>query len=875
MLSYYSALVRVFLYEGVLIETACMIKPLLIAFVVCLGSITAHAQVNKIFVQGDYHDIFLTDFLEGVQSKNNIRFHYVNEVVKDVKVSGMFKYRTPIMQALETLLQSLPISAVENGEGGIVLYANRNKPTKTAPTYFTVSGNIKDKKTGAPLPFVTVHIPGSTRGTVSDENGSFRIKGIPNGPSLLQFSYVGYETVIKKVDMTEDVSIGLWLEESARELQELVISPSTFEISTIEATPLTLGKEEILHSPNMGKDIYRTLRALPGIANNDFSAKARVRGGHSDETAVYLDNFLINEAFHLDEVDGTFSIFNTDYIDELKVLTGGFSARYADRMSGVIDVRTYDNLEADKYRFSIDLLNASFLAQKKINPKTNIFFNARRGYLDFLLSDMSDDTDVIDPRFSDLWTKVTHKPNSKNNFTFNFLFGHDNFLVKELSNQFAHLDVRNIRNNINGWMNWKWFPSEKYDALTTVGYQGTHEDATFAFTENVDMGNVDRNHSEALVLTHNSYYHANDRSNFEFGTELRVFNAAYVYREQRYDVFNSTPDDIIMEDIDFQTDAAGYMASAYIQFDHRFFDKITLQPGLRLSSQNYSPGLKWAPRFAVSYDISPTFNTRWAYGIYYQPDLYFRLRTAQSQASLYDYNARAVHYTGSFSFSRNKTNVMLNLYHKEYDELFDDYRYEFFNRIGGVALLDIPFNTKTGYARGLEIMVRQNYGKASLLSVSYAYSESRIRDAAGRTALRDFDQPHCVIVNNIFRLPEHWNISLLWSYHTGYPYTPTKVDFVSYRPQREGVILFYEAGAKNSERVPSFQSLDMRIEKTWFFGKSRLTAYVNVINFFNRENIRSYWWYPYTNRSGSMSFARETQVMIPSFVSPGVSFTIF
>ena len=127
------------------------------------------------------------------------------------------------------------------------------------------------------------------------------------------------------------------MEESALQLSELLITPSVFEISTIEA-PLILSKAEILHSPNIGKDIYRTLRALPGVANNDFSAKARIRGGHSDETAVYLDNLLINDPFHLEEVDGSFSIFNTDYVNELTLLTGGFSAKYTDRLSGVIDV---------------------------------------------------------------------------------------------------------------------------------------------------------------------------------------------------------------------------------------------------------------------------------------------------------------------------------------------------------------------------------------------------------------------------------------------------------------------------------------------------------------------------------------------------------
>ena len=93
-----------------------------------------------------------------------------------------------------------------------------------------------------------------------------------------------------------------------------------------------------------------------------------------------------------------------------------------------------------------------------------------------------------------------------------------------------------------------------------------------------------------------------------------------------------------------------------------------------------------------------------------------------------------------------------------------------------------------------------------MISVSYAYSKSRIRNANGNETYRDFDQPHSIIVNNIFRLPKSWNISILWTYHTGYPYTPTQVDFIAQRPNEEGIMLFYDAGKKNSARLPDFHS---------------------------------------------------------------------
>jgi hypothetical protein len=250
------------------------------------------------------------------------------------------------------------------------------------------------------------------------------------------------------------------------------------------------------------------------------------------------------------------------------------------------------------------------------------------------------------------------------------------------------------------------------------------------------------------------------------------------------------------------------------------------------------------------------------------------LRTSLEQVVPYDKNSKSTHYTGSLTFNKNKTQVMINAYHKDNAVLFDDFRYEFFNRIGGVNILDIPFNTVSGYSQGLELMVRQQYGRQSIVSVSYAYSRSKIRDINGHETFRDFDQPHSIIVNNIFRLPKSWNISMLWTYHTGYPYTPTSVDFITQRPNEEGIILFYEAGKKNSERLPDFHSLDLRLEKTWNFKKNTLMVYLNIVNFYKRENIRSYWWSSYYYRNGSIGFDREVQTNIPFFVSPGISFTL-
>ena len=133
-----------------------------------------------------------------------------------------------------------------------------------------------------------------------------------------------------------------------------------------------LSSKEILLSPNFAKDISRTLKVIPGFANNDISAKPRIRGGDWDETATYIDNFEIYEPYHFEETDGLAGIFNTENAKEIKISTGGFPAKYTDKMSGIIEVKTPDYVTKNQINTSIDFLNAGVYGKLKINDKTSV-----------------------------------------------------------------------------------------------------------------------------------------------------------------------------------------------------------------------------------------------------------------------------------------------------------------------------------------------------------------------------------------------------------------------------------------------------------------------------------------------------------------------
>src|SRR4029079_4212132 len=122
------------------------------------------------------------------------------------------------------------------------------------------------------------------------------------------------------------------------------------------------------------------------------------------------------------------------------------------------------------------------------------------------------------------------------------------------------------------------------DAITTFGFQSIGRDALFTFQENITTDNIDKNSTDSWGLTNNSYYHLSEKSDIEFGAELKYYNSDYRYWENRYAVFNSTPENIATESLDIDNSMNGYTASLFAQYNGRFWDKLSIQPGVRMST---------------------------------------------------------------------------------------------------------------------------------------------------------------------------------------------------------------------------------------------------------------------------------------------------
>ena len=229
----------------------------------------------------------------------------------------------------------------------------------------TVRGNIFDKETAQPVGFATVRIEGANLGTISDVNGFFSISEVPAGQHKLIVSLTGYSTwsaditIQKNEILYQNVNIS----ESGQNLDEILISGKKEQAKAdVQISKLSVTPKQIRSLPSAGgqSDIAQYLTVLPGVIfTGDQGGQLYIRGGSPVQNRILLDGMTIYNPFHS---IGFFSVFETELIRNVDVLTGGFNADYGGRISAIVDVKTR---EGNRKRLS-GLVSASPFKAKAI-----------------------------------------------------------------------------------------------------------------------------------------------------------------------------------------------------------------------------------------------------------------------------------------------------------------------------------------------------------------------------------------------------------------------------------------------------------------------------------------------------------------------------
>ncbi len=278
-----------------------------------------------------------------------------------------------------------------------------------------ISGKVVDGE-DKPIEFGTVQIKGTSIGTNTDLDGKYSLTIAEKDTIDVVFSCIGYKTIIKSlIDAKGDISLNARLYTDSQLLDEVQVEGFRSNINGMQ----TFDTESFKLSPDVsGGSVESIIATMPGVnANNEMSSQYSVRGGTFDENSVYINGVEIYrpQLMKSGQQEGL-SIINPDMVGNIKFSSGGYPARYADKMSSVLDI-AYRDPQAFELKMTGSLMGAS-LALGINSGKFSMLHGVRYKKNNSLLSSL-ETRGEYDPSFFDYQTNMTYKASDK--FQINFL----------------------------------------------------------------------------------------------------------------------------------------------------------------------------------------------------------------------------------------------------------------------------------------------------------------------------------------------------------------------------------------------------------------------------------------------------------------------
>lgn len=603
----------------------------------------------------------------------------------------------------------------------------------TSPLYAqsgSVEGRVLDLD-GAPLSGATVRIPELKGvGAVVRKDGGYRINDVQAGTYIVMATMVGRDTGRLEITLPRNGTVTASFRLAPRVTQtqqvEVIAQRRVQPQNDTRASVTKIDPREAKFLPGGAEDVMRSLRSLPGVvAPNDFSTQLVIRGSGPDQNLIVMDDM---EVFNPYRLYGFVSMFNPETVSDITLLSGGFPAKYGDRLSAVLDITNRegspDGVIAGKINLSVT--NANVVLEGKLPDALNgsWILSGRRTYYDLILGPIARsaklvDGDVAFPNFLDLQFKAVVRPWSEHSFVINGLTSRDATELVSGANR-KNLDSFSINdqsfNSLVGG-EWRFTPDETILSKTIASwYQNTGEtefggeggsrllygDVTRdslsqmirslpqAVQDSLRARGINPDNPPALGLsdgnatfTFTKYSLANETAIFtpnhlvEVGAGVDIINTAISFSVKRDSLLKAltqargrnAPDSIV-------STVDHYRAHLYAQDRISVGNILWIQPGVRFDYYKIIDRSYVSPRISASLALDPLTTLRAAYGHYYQSPGYEKLFDRQTFFDLTSPEIanlraeRAIHYViGIDRMLSEEWKVKGEGYYKKFDDL--------------------------------------------------------------------------------------------------------------------------------------------------------------------------------------------------------------
>jgi outer membrane receptor for ferrienterochelin and colicin len=785
-----------------------------------------------------------------------------------------------------------------------LLSVNLVKSQKTG----TLSGIIVDKTSQKSVSNVSIQILNSTKGTISDSLGKFSISQLLSGAYTIQFKAIGYLTVTKynvPVTSGNENNILVELEEDAKILNAVTVSSTgrtrTARAATLE-TPLSVQRlttEEIKTNPGGNFDISRVIQALPGVGGTAGTAGFRndiiIRGGAPNENVYYIDGIeipVINHFSTQGSAGGPAGILNVSFIEEVKLSSSAFDARFNNTLSSVFEFKqkrgNSSHLQGN-IRLSGTELATTLEGPLSKNGQTTFLASARRSYLQLLFKAI----DLpIRPNFWDFQYKITHQFNKKTTLSLLGVGAIDEF--EFAAPKKATPEKLYVLNNNPSIEQWNYTVGATIKHLIKNGYLNLAISRN-AFNNQLEKfeNNLGANKGEQTLNVNSTEIENKLRYdvNQTFGS-WKVSHGIDVQQVSQTTSNNQIIQSAIKDNLgnitvpavvrNYSGDISLVKFGGFIQAGKRFWNNKTgISAGIRADANNFTTnGMNvlntLSPRISLSQVLSDKWTFNASIGTYYKIVPYTILGYRNNNNELVNKDAdytKSTHYVAGFEYLPNQaTRFTFETFFKQYNQVPISVRNGIslsnqggdFNVLGNEAVI----TNGRGRTMGFEFFAQQKLTKRFYSVLSYTYFKSEYTNANAEYTPSSWDNRHLLSLVWGYKFNRNWELGIKLRFQGGVPYTPYDLitSRTNYLTLGSGTLDYSKI---NTDRLNNFNAGDIRIDKKWYYKKTTLDLFLDISNFYRAKSTAPNI-YTFQRTADNSAFATTDNLPIKQNGSNGI-----
>lgn len=739
-----------------------------------------------------------------------------------------------------------------------------------------VVGRVVDLGSGAPVAgaYVRAAPPAAGPGEIlalvqTAEDGTFKLGGLGQNPVDLVIGASGYTgTTLRAIVPGGSRAVVVRLLPALAEAgaQEITIEATRERIDkspTISSHRLEKGAVD--KTPGSLEDVTRAISLKPGIIQiSEFAPVLFVRGGDAYQTYFFLDDVLIYNPF---QPVGGGTIFNHDLVQAAEVYTGGQLASFPEALSGLISIQ-YKEPEEDRIR---GLAEASIISvnsrieggiDKSAGGWRNLapdgwLLSARRSDYEpalWIYGPVLGNDEIATPYFLDLFAKGTWRLSPRDRVSANAMW------VQNSLKGFEYVDEESGREDriffddqqAIAWLRWTRVLGESTLLKTSFSRVADRLRASSTGTDPLAVDVDSWNWSVRMDLAHSP----------EAGT---AWDAGLYLNNAWIKILGTTPDfrrlqpgvaiggDINIPLADLFPERGFAIGGAYLQYKRTLSDRVTIQPGVRVSWNDATHETNVGPRLNASWKVHERHVLKAAWGIFHQPPINPVLLDPEfGNPNLR--SERAIHWVAGWEgepLPLDPTWMKAEVYFKDiYDQIMpQDFSTVNFENPDSDDLekLRNPFlNRGQSDAWGFELSMRRAVSDRVRVEANYSYLEVEtlnplIVDPRNRRFPPFQDQTHTANVVTNWKATDRWTFSVTGRFGSGKPFTAVE----SFRVENDtsndlgprNIWVPDELGALNDSRYPSYGRVDVRMERRWKWRSAGVTAYLEILNAQIRRNV--------------------------------------